>query len=204
MAQTMAVTFHLRLEQRDRAHGADHGGAAGHVVFHLLHAVGGLDGNAAGVEGNAFADQSQHRLFGRACGFVAQDDQRGRFVGTLGHAPESSHLQFLDLVGAVDFALQSDFLRHLLGAIGEDGRRHAIRGFVDQVASEVLRLADDAGFVQRAVCSLALIAAGDHGERIDLLVLAIALVVVGIEVADERAFHDGLDRLLPRECCWAR
>ena len=195
MAQNDGRDFHLRFEQRDGAHGADHGGAAGHVVLHFFHAVGGLDGNAAGVEGDAFADQSQHRFLGSARGFVAQDDQRGRFVGALGDAPESSHLQFLDLVGAVNFAFQADFRRHLFRAVGEDGRRHAIGGFIDQVASEILRFADDAGFVHCRL-QLGLIAASDDGQRVNLLVLAIALVVVGIEVADERAFHDGLDRVL--------
>ena len=194
MAQNDGGDFHFRLQQRDGAHGADHGGAAGHVVLHFFHAVGGLDGNAAGIEGDAFADQSQHRFLRSARGFVAQDDQRGRFVRALGYAPESSHLEFLDLVGAVDFALQSDFRRHFLRAVGEDGRRHAVRGFVDQVASEILRLADDAGFVQRRL-QLGLIAASDDGERVDLLVLAIALVVVGIEVADKCAFDDGFDRV---------
>ena len=38
-----------------------------------------------------------------------------------------------------------------------------------------------------------MIAAGDDGEGVDLLVLAVALVVVGIEVADECAFDDRLD-----------
>ena len=78
-----------------RAHDADHGGGAGHVVLHFLHAVGGLDGDAAGVEGDAFADQAEMNIFGRALGFVAQHDQRGRFVGTLGHSPERAHLQLL-------------------------------------------------------------------------------------------------------------
>ena len=56
------------LEQRDGAHGADHGRAAGHVVLHLLHAVGRLDGDAAGIEGDSLADQPEHGLFGRARG----------------------------------------------------------------------------------------------------------------------------------------
>ena len=56
-----AVTGIGGLQLRDRAHGADHGRAAGHVVLHLLHAVGGLDGDAAGVEGHALADQAQMR-----------------------------------------------------------------------------------------------------------------------------------------------
>ena len=47
----------------------EHGRAAGHVVLHLLHAVGGLDGDAAGVEGDALADQSQMIAgFGRVAG----------------------------------------------------------------------------------------------------------------------------------------
>ncbi len=42
-----------------------------------------------------------------------------------------------------------------------------------------------------AFSSALLIAAGDDGERVNLLIFAIALVIVGIEVADERAFDDG-------------
>ena len=45
----------------------------------------------------------------------------------------------------------------------------------------------------RAALELGLIAGGDDGERVDLLILAVAFVVVGIEVADEGAFDDGLD-----------
>ena len=48
-----------RLQLRKRPHRADHGRAARHVVLHLLHAVGRLDGDAAGVEGDALADQAQ-------------------------------------------------------------------------------------------------------------------------------------------------
>ena len=54
------------LEQRDRAHRADDGGAAGHVVLHPLHAVGRLDRDAAGVEGDALADEAEHRRRRRA------------------------------------------------------------------------------------------------------------------------------------------
>jgi len=40
-------------------HCADHGGGSGHVVLHFLHALGGLDGDASGVEGDAFADEAR-------------------------------------------------------------------------------------------------------------------------------------------------
>src|SRR5204862_5024811 len=37
--------------------GRDHGGAAGHVGTHQVHALGGLDRDPAGVERDALADQ---------------------------------------------------------------------------------------------------------------------------------------------------
>ena len=58
-AGTSAVTGIARLQLRDGAHRAEHCRAARHVVLHLLHALGRLDGDAAGVEGDAFADQPQ-------------------------------------------------------------------------------------------------------------------------------------------------
>ena len=67
-----------RVEQRDGAHGADDGGAAGHVVLHPLHAVRRLDRDAAGVERDALPDQSQDRRVGRAGRLVAQHDQARR------------------------------------------------------------------------------------------------------------------------------
>ena len=69
--------LHFWLKERDGAHDADHGGAAGHVVLHFLHAVGGLDGDAASVEGDAFTDQTEVYIFCRAVRFIAQDDERG-------------------------------------------------------------------------------------------------------------------------------
>ena len=186
--------LHFGLEERDGAHYADHGGGAGHVVLHFLHAVGGLDGDAAGVEGNAFADQTQVNIFCRALGLIAQHDQSGRFLGSLGDSPECAHLELSDLVGAVDFALQADVRRHFLGAFGHYGWRHAIGRFVGQVAGEVLRLGDDASGLHGAFQCLG-IAGHDDGDGVDLLVfvlvIAIALVVAGIEVAYESAFNDG-------------
>ena len=68
-AGTKAVTGIGRLQLRDGPHGAEHCRSARHVVLHFLHAVGGLDGDAAGIEGDAFADQSQMvGGFRRGCG----------------------------------------------------------------------------------------------------------------------------------------
>ena len=50
-----------RLQQRNGPHGANHRGAAGHVVLHPFHALGRLDGDTAGVEGHALSDKPEHR-----------------------------------------------------------------------------------------------------------------------------------------------
>ena len=48
-----------RLEPGDRRHRADDRGAARHVVLHLVHVLGRLDRDAAGVERDALADQAE-------------------------------------------------------------------------------------------------------------------------------------------------
>jgi len=100
---------HCRLELRDGLHGAEHGGAAAHVVLHFLHAIGGLDGNTAGVEGDAFPDQAEvilgSGLAGRA---VAQNDEGWRLVATLGDAQQGAHAEFPHLVLIESLALQAE------------------------------------------------------------------------------------------------
>ena len=126
---------------------------------------------------------------------VSQNDQRGRFLRALSHAPEGTHLEFLDLVGAVHLALQADLLSHLPGALAEHGRGHAIGGLVHQFAREVLRFADDAGLVEGGM-QPRLLSGCDHSHSVDTLVLAVALIGIGLEIADVGPFDDGLDRLL--------
>ena len=175
----------------DGPHSADHGGGAGHVIFHLFHAISGFDGDAAGIKSDAFPNQAQHRSRGRIRRFVSQYDQRGRFVRALGDAPEGPHLQFFDLSAPYASNFQSGFLRHFAGALRQDSWRHAVAGLVHQFASEILRLADDAGFIHRLLQS-GLVSARNHSHGVDLLILAVALVGVGIEVTDESSFHNGL------------
>src|SRR6185295_9803101 len=102
--------FDFRLEQSNSAHGTDHGRATGHVIFHLLHTVSGLDGDSTGIEGNAFAHQPEHWLFRCALRFIAHHDEARLFVRALGNAPERAHLQLFDLVRTVGLTLEAHTL----------------------------------------------------------------------------------------------
>ena len=48
---------HLEAERHHRFQGAEHAGGTAHVELHLVHGWRWLDGDAAGVEGDAFAHQ---------------------------------------------------------------------------------------------------------------------------------------------------
>ena len=119
---------------------------------------------------------------------VGQHDQRWWLVRSLRHAPECAHLQRLDFLRAINFAFQPDFLRHLLRTLGEHGRSHAIARLVHQRAREVLRLADDTAFMDSHFQRRLIAQARDQRDLFHALILAIALVNIGIEIADERAF----------------
>ena len=81
--------------------------AARHVVAHLVHLGRGLQGVAAGVEGQALADQGDAAL-GFALGLVGQVDQLGRLHGSLGPAQQQSHLH----------ALHGGLVEHAAGDLG--------------------------------------------------------------------------------------
>ena len=72
------ITLTGSLQPRDGLHGAKHGGRAGHVALHGLHAVARFQRQAARVERHALADQRQDGLL-RTSALVSHDHQ-SRFV----------------------------------------------------------------------------------------------------------------------------
>src|SRR5271168_2459344 len=184
-----------RLQIGDSAHGTEHGGAAAHVVLHFFHVVGGLNGNAAGVEGDGFADEAENRgvragIFRR----VTDDDDAGRLDAALSDADERAHFQLGDFALVEDFDAQADFLGHGFGARGEHARGEAVGRLVDQVAGEILRFGDDAaafdGFGQIAVL-IGVETREQHGLDFAIGFL-VRLIFVGFEIGDAEAFGDGL------------
>ena len=57
----------LGLARGERMHQADDAGGARHVALHVLHAGGGLDRNAAGIEDDALADEGDRLRLARLC-----------------------------------------------------------------------------------------------------------------------------------------
>ena len=66
-----------QLERRDRLEGPHYRRPAGHVAFHLLHCLRGLDGEASRVEGHRFSDEHDGCLAGSTA-LIFQDDEPGR------------------------------------------------------------------------------------------------------------------------------
>ena len=185
------MTFDWRLQLGDGPHGADHGSAARHVVLHLLHAVGGLDGDSPGIEGDALPDQAEHGPSWSVGRFVFHDDERGRLVGTLRDAEEGAHLQLAHLLGAVDLALQPDLPAHGRGPLAQNRRREAIAGLIDQLAGKVLGLSDDHAFAQACFCCGMVDGFGRNDlNGLDAAVFAVGAVRVGVVIAQNSAFGE--------------
>ncbi len=136
--------FYVGLESGDGAHDAEHGGTASHVVLHFFHALGRLDGDAAGVEGNGFADEADDGSAGLGIGgSVGDNDNAGRLDAALSDAEKSAHFEISDFLFVEDIDLQAGLLGHGFGFFGEDLGGEFIGRLVDEVAREILGFGDD-------------------------------------------------------------
>ena len=85
----------LELAARREVDRRQHRGGAAHVVLHLVHRRRVLQRDAAGVEGDALADQ-HHRCAAAARAAVFQHDEARRFVAAAGDGQKATHLQAPD------------------------------------------------------------------------------------------------------------
>ena len=84
-------------------HGAENAGGTAHVVFHFIHGGAGLQRDAAGVEGDALANQGNGALFGRFGALVFHHDDLALAFGPFGHRMEGAHAHFFRLCLAQHF-----------------------------------------------------------------------------------------------------
>ena len=93
-AATSPMTGHRAADGGQRGHGGDHDATAGHVALHVDHRLAGLDGEAAGVEGDALADQHHRRRTPRerpaAAWRVVEADQARRVGRGLADAEDAA------------------------------------------------------------------------------------------------------------------
>ena len=138
----------------DRLHRPEYAGGAAHVVLHLVHAGAGLQGDTAGIEGNALADQG-HRLAGGA--LVVHHDQAALAAAALGHGAKRAHAHLFRL-GVADHLHGQLFLvilAELAGAPGQVLRVAIVGRHVAQILGQRgpggHRLAHAAGLLQAVI-----------------------------------------------------
>ena len=181
-----------RLQRSDQPHCRDHRGRACHVRLHVLHALRGLQREAAGVERDGLSDQG-HRLAAGASGLVRDADELRLFGAAPRDAEEQVHAQLRDLRSSEHLALEAQLFRNLPRLRGQRARSRVAGRLVHQVARGADRVGDLAS-EPRGVSEHAGRFAGDQqidtGQLEGLLLLLVAVEGVGTE---RRAFRGRLD-----------
>ena len=125
-------------EFRERADALDHRRTARHVALHVLHVVGRLQRDAAGVERDRLAHEPEHESVALAGRVVAKDDQTRRVVAALGNPDERAHPEPANLVQAERLVCERLVLGgDLGGTVCEALRREVVRRPVGEVAGAV-------------------------------------------------------------------
>ena len=99
-----------QLEFRHGLHHAEHGGRAAHVVLHFVHGSAGLDRDAAGIEGDALADEYHGLCVWRVRPRYCRTMKRGGSFGALSDSQERTHAQLAEAAGARRAGQASVFL----------------------------------------------------------------------------------------------
>ena len=140
----------LRLARGERMHQADDAGGARHVALHFLHAAGGLDRDAAGVEADALADEGD-RLVAFLAAVPAHDHHAAGSRRALRDAEQRAHAELGHRLHVEDLDLDAE-LAQLRGALGEFLRIEDIRRLVDEVARDHDAVGDAVGRRERLLC----------------------------------------------------
>ena len=130
---------HRQAELGDRSDGGEDGPAASHVRLHVVHVVGGLQREAAGVERDRLADEADPEVGpGWLRRLVGQGDQPRLVVAPLADGGEGAHAGRPDLLGPQ--RLEAEVLApagDLLGPRSQTLGRQLVGGRVDHVAAAV-------------------------------------------------------------------
>jgi hypothetical protein len=112
--------------------------------FISFHFFGRLDRDAARVEGDAFADEPEHRRLRRAWRIPSEDDQARRFGAAARHAEQQAHAELFDLRFVEDLDAHACAARNRGGALRELARRQRVPRLVGELPREIAALAENA------------------------------------------------------------
>ena len=125
---------------------------AGHVAFHVHHAVRRLEAQAAGVERQALAHEHD-LLRARLRRLVAHVDEARLFGAAAIDRQQQRHAELLDALLVEHLALDAERLGLGRRDVGERGRGQVVGGAVDEVAREIDGLADGLAVADRRACA---------------------------------------------------
>src|SRR5436190_248413 len=162
-ARRHADHVHLETELPDGGECRDDRGRAGHVGFHVVHVVGGLDRDPAGIEGDALPHQTKV-VPGAASSAVTHDDEAGWLVAALCDRQEATHPESATTIRVQDLDADSGFFRELLRRLGDKCWRHSVGRLVRQATGHVRGIADGRATLDRVGHGLL----GDKKDLVDV------------------------------------
>ena len=124
----------LGLAHGERVHEPDHAGGARHVAFHVLHALRGLDRDAAGIEAHAFADE-RDRLGTALAAVPAHHDEPGIVHRALADAEQRAHAELAHRRHVEHLDADAE-LGQCRRAAGKLHRIENVRGLIDEIARQ--------------------------------------------------------------------
>jgi len=112
--------------------------------FIFFHSVGGLDRDAAGIEGDGFSNQADHgRARLRVRWGISNDDDARRLHASLRDTQKSSHFQIGNFLFVENFDGQASVISHSFSTFSENARGKLVRRLIDEVARKILRFGND-------------------------------------------------------------
>lgn len=188
-----------KLEGRDSLDGGERGGGTAHVADHFGHGLGRLEAEAAGIEGEALADDGQMVLGGVLGRLVVEGDHERRAGAALADGHVAHKAFFFKLLHVADLDGKARrILDDGLGAFDEFGGVEVGGAGVDEVLRERDRLLFYGDFFGDFLEGGAMFAGDNlvgHREVFFLLALVGVELVVGVvEPVEDRLelFVDGI------------
>ncbi len=132
---TSPMTLSLGFSSATARKRAEHARRAAHVELHLVHLGGGLERDAAGVEGDPLADE-HHRLRVLRPAVVAELDELRRLARALRDREQRAHPELFHVAPLEHFDAELLLAGELLRLLREIGRGADVAGQVAEILGE--------------------------------------------------------------------